>query len=419
MEEQTYLTVTALNKYIEKKFLLDPYLGEIYIKGEISNFKLHNNNNIYFSIKDENTRINAVWFGAKTKNFEDGDTVLIKSKINYYFPRGEHNLLVVDMKKDRIGELYQKFLELKEKLEKEGLFLPQYKKQIPSFCQNIAVVTAKTGAAVQDITRTIQRRFPIAKIKIYSTLVQGDNSVQDIVKNIKLADDDSNDVIILGRGGGSIEDLWSFNTEEVIRAIFNCKTPIVTGIGHETDTTLADFVSDKRASTPTAAAELVTPNIEDIKNRIKFNFDKLNNTINYIIQSYRNRINTSENNPYLKNYSRIYTDYKKNIELIETNLNKYLQLLIRDKKQELSNSSDKFIGYDLLARFKENFTNEINRLEANSPLNIMKKGYSVTFLDDKKITTIKNVNVGDELTVQLIDGSLECKVNNILDKGVK
>ena len=419
MEEQTYLTVTALNKYIEKKFLLDPYLGEIYIKGEISNFKLHNNNNIYFSIKDENTRINAVWFGAKTKNFEDGDTVLIKSKINYYFPRGEHNLLVIDMKKDRIGELYQKFLELKEKLEKEGLFLPQYKKQIPSFCQNIAVVTAKTGAAVQDITRTIQRRFPIAKIKIYSTLVQGDNSVQDIVKNIKLADDDSNDVIILGRGGGSIEDLWSFNTEEVIRAIFNCKTPIVTGIGHETDTTLADFVSDKRASTPTAAAELVTPNIEDIKNRIKFNFDKLNNTINYIIQSYRNRINTSENNPYLKNYSRIYTDYKKNIELIETNLNKYLQLLIRDKKQELSNSSDKFIGYDLLARFKENFTNEINRLEANSPLNIMKKGYSVTFLDDKKITTIKNVNVGDELTVQLIDGSLECKVNNILDKGVK
>lgn len=419
MEEKTYLTVTALNKYIEKKFLLDPYLGEIYIKGEISNFKLHNNNNIYFSIKDENTRINAVWFGAKTKNFEDGDTVLIKSKINYYFPRGEHNLLVIDMKKDRIGELYQKFLELKEKLEKEGLFLPQYKKQIPSFCQNIAVVTAKTGAAVQDITRTIQRRFPIAKIKIYSTLVQGDNSVQDIVKNIKLADDDSNDVIILGRGGGSIEDLWSFNTEEVIRAIFNCKTPIVTGIGHETDTTLADFVSDKRASTPTAAAELVTPNIEDIKNRIKFNFDKLNNTINYIIQSYRNRINTSENNPYLKNYSRIYTDYKKNIELIETNLNKYLQLLIRDKKQELSNSTDKFIGYDLLARFKENFTNEINRLEANSPLNIMKKGYSVTFLDDKKITTIKNVNVGDELTVQLIDGCLECKVNNILDKGVK
>ena len=419
MEERTYLTVTALNKYIERKFLLDPYLGEIYIKGEISNFKLHNNNNIYFSIKDENTRINAVWFGAKSKDFKDGDTVLIKSKINYYFPRGEHNLLVTDMKKDRIGELYQKFLELKEKLEKEGLFLPQYKKQIPSFAQKIAVVTAKTGAAVQDITRTIQRRFPIAKINIYSTLVQGDNSVQDIVKNIKLADDGTNDVIILGRGGGSIEDLWSFNTEEVIRAIFNCTTPIVTGIGHETDTTLADFVSDRRASTPTAAAELVTPNIEDIKNRISFNYDKLTNTINYIIQTYKTRVLNSENNPYYKNYSKVFIDYNNRVELLEKELNKSLQIFVKDKQHELKVSTEKFLNIDLLGKFKENFTNEINKLEANSPLNIMKKGYSVAFLGDKKITTVKEINAGDEISVQLVDGSLECKVNNISDKGVK
>ena len=408
MEERTYLTVTALNKYIERKFLLDPYLGEIYIKGEISNFKIHNNNNIYFSIKDENTRINAVWFGAKSKDFKDGDTVLIKSKINYYFPRGEHNLLVTDMKKDRIGELYQKFLELKEKLEKEGLFLPQYKKQIPSFSQNIAVVTAKTGAAVQDITRTIQRRFPIAKINIYSTLVQGENSVQDIVKNI-----------ILGRGGGSIEDLWSFNTEEVIRAIFNCRTPIVTGIGHETDTTLADFVSDRRASTPTAAAELVTPNIEDIKNRISFNYDKLTNTINYILQNYKNRISNSENNPYYKNYSKIFAEYRRAVELLEKELSKSLQILVKDKRNDLLISKDKFIEFDLLARFKEEFTNGVNRLEANSPLNIMKKGYSVAFLNDEKITSIENVQIGDDISVKLADGSLECKVNNISDKGVK
>ena len=323
------------------------------------------------------------------------------------------------MKKDRIGELYQKFLELKEKLEKEGLFLPQYKKQIPSFSQNIAIVTAKTGAAVQDITRTIQRRFPIAKINIYSTLVQGENSVQDIVKNIKLADDGSNDVIILGRGGGSIEDLWSFNTEEVIRAIFNCRTPIVTGIGHETDTTLADFVSDRRASTPTAAAELVTPNIEDIKNRISFNYNKLTNTINYILQNYKNRISNSENNPYYKNYSKIFTEYRRAVELLEKELSKSLQILVKDKKNDLLISKDKFIEFDLLARFKENFTNEVNRLEANSPLNIMKKGYSVAFLNDKKITSVKNVQIGDDISVKLADGSLECKVNNISDKGVK
>ena len=418
MEEKTYLTVTALNKYIERKFKLDPYLGEVYIKGEISNFKPHGNN-IYFSIKDENSVIRANWFGARSKDFKDGDTVLIKTKVDFYLKRGEVNLVVLDMKKDRIGELYQKFLELKEKLEKEGLFLPQYKKIIPSFSQNIAVVTAKTGAAVQDITRTIQRRFPIAKINIYSTLVQGENSVQDIVKNIKLADDGTNDVIILGRGGGSIEDLWSFNTEEVIRAIFNCTTPIVTGIGHETDTTLADFVSDRRASTPTAAAELVTPNIEDIKNRISFNYDKLTNTINYIIQTYKTRVLNSENNPYYKNYSKVFLEYNNRVELLEKELNKSLQIFVKDKQHVLKASTEKFLNIDLLGKFKENFTNEINKLEANSPLNIMKKGYSVAFLGDKKITTVKEINTDDEISVQLVDGSLECKVNNISDKGVK
>ena len=299
------------------------------------------------------------------------------------------------------------------------MFLPQYKKRIPSFSQNIAVVTAKTGAALQDITRTIQRRFPIAKINIYSTLVQGENSVQDIVKNIKLADDGTNDVIILGRGGGSIEDLWSFNTEEVIRAIFNCTTPIVTGIGHETDTTLADFVSDRRASTPTAAAELVTPNIEDIKNRISFNYDKLTNTINYIIQTYKTRVINSENNPYYKNYSKVFLEYNNRVELLEKELNKSLQIFVKDKQHVLKASTEKFLNIDLLGKFKENFTNEINKLEANSPLNIMKKGYSVAFLCDKKITTVKEINTGDEISVQLVDGSLECKVNNISDKGVK
>lgn len=417
MEEKVYLTVTALNRYIERKFVLDPYLGEIYIKGEISNFKIHNNNNIYFSIKDENTRINAVWFGAKNLDFKDGDTVLIKSKINFYFPRGEHNLLVVEMKKDRIGELYQKFLELKAKLEKEGLFLDKYKKRIPEFSQNVAVVTAKTGAAIQDITRTIQRRFPIAKINVYSTLVQGENSVQDIVKNIKLADNDNNDVIILGRGGGSIEDLWSFNTEEVIRAIFECNTPIVTGIGHETDTTLADFVSDRRASTPTAAAELVTPNIVDIKNRLKFNKDRIDNKIINIIQNYKNRIENSNNNPYFKNYSNIYVDYKKRLDIIEKDMILMLNNVIKDKKGLLAIPKDRFSNIDILESYKDEFYKKIEKLEANSPINILKKGYSITFKDDKKVTSISEVKNNDDVIIRLIDGSLKCKVDSV-EEGV-
>ena len=419
MEEKVYLTVTALNKYIEKKFVLDPYLGEIYIKGEVSNFKLHNNNNIYFSIKDENTRINAVWFGAKNREFKDGDTVLIKSKINFYFPRGEHNLLVIDMKKDRIGELYQKFLELKEKLEKEGIFSSEYKKSIPKFSQNIALITAKTGAAIQDMTRTIQRRFPIAKINVYSTLVQGENSVQDIVKNIMHADSDNNDVIILGRGGGSIEDLWSFNTEEVVRAIFNCKTPIVTGIGHETDTTLSDFVSDVRASTPTAAAELGTPNIIDIKNRISFNNDKLNNRITCILQDYKTRITNSSSNPYFKNFRSIYDIYREKVLFVEKDLKKILRNLLKEKKSSLDLSKEKFQRIDVMSSYKDNFIKSVDRLEANSPINILKKGYSIAFINNNKITSVTDVKKNDNISVKLVDGSLECEVIETIEEGVR
>ena len=419
MEERAYLTVTALNKYIEKKFILDPYLSEIYIKGEISNFKLHNNNNIYFSIKDENTRINAVWFGAKNRKFKDGDTVLIKSKINFYFPRGEHNLLVIDMKKDRIGELYQKFLELKEKLEKEGLFSSEFKKDIPKFSQKIALITAKTGAAIQDMTRTIQRRFPIAKINVYSTLVQGENSVEDIVKNIILADSEDNDVIILGRGGGSIEDLWSFNTEEVVRAIFNCKTPIVTGIGHETDTALSDFVSDVRASTPTAAAELVTPNIIDIKNRLSFNSDKLNRRMSYILEEYRTRIANSNSNPYFRNYTNIYKIYKEKVCLLEKELSKGLNNLLKDKKSELTISKEIFQKIDVIGPYKEYFIKKVDSLEANSPINILKKGYSITYLNDNKITSVKSVDKNDNISVRLSDGLLECNVIDTIEEGVE
>ena len=201
--------------------------------------------------------------------------------------------------------------------------------------------------------------------------------------------------------------------------LFRSKTPIVTGIGHETDTTLADFVSDRRASTPTAAAELVTPNIEDIKNRISFNYDKLTNTINYILQTYKTRVLNSENNPYYKNYSKIFLDYNNKVEILEKELNKSLQLLLKDKQNILKSSSEKFLNIDLLGRFRENFTTEINKLEANSPLNIMKKGYSVAFLNDKKITSVKEVSTGDDISIQLVDGSFDCKVNNISDKGVK
>ena len=269
------------------------------------------------------------------------------------------------------------------------------------------------------MTRTIQRRFPIAKINVYSTLVQGENSVEDIVKNIVLADSEDNDVIILGRGGGSIEDLWSFNTEEVVRAIFNCKTPIVTGIGHETDTTLSDFVSDVRASTPTAAAELVTPNIIDIKNRLSFNSDKLNRRMSYILEEYRTRIANSNSNPYFRNYTNIYNIYKEKVCLLEKELSKGLNNLLKDKKSELTISKEIFQKIDVIGPYKEYFIKKVDSLEANSPINILKKGYSITYLNDNKITSVKSVNKNDNISVRLSDGLLECNVIDTIEEGVE
>lgn len=421
-KEKIYLTVTALNKYISKKFELDPYLREIYLKGELSNLKIHNRNNMYFSLKDQNTKIDAMKFGCSDddiKNLKEGDNVLIKARINFYFPRGTHSILVEDIKKDKIGDLYQKFLELKEKLEKEGIFSSKYKKKIPKFSNKIAVVTAATGAAVQDIKRTILRRYPISKINIYSTLVQGENSINDIVKNIKKADEDNNDVIILARGGGSIEDLWSFNSEAVVRAIFSCNTPLVTGIGHETDTTLSDFVADCRASTPTAAAEIVTPNIKDIKKELDIYNKKLNSLIENKIRILKTDLINKKDNYYLKNYSNIYTLIRNNLLVSKKTLNRNILTIINESKKDCNFKKNEFLSIDILKTYKLNFERIIKELEANSPIKILQQGYSITYDENmKKINSVKNVKKKDNINVKLSDGLLLCSVESIKEEGI-
>jgi len=440
VEEKTYLTVTALNKYIERKFKLDPYLGEVYIKGEISNFKPHGNN-IYFSIKDENSVIRANWFGARSKDFKDGDTVLIKTKVDFYLKRGEVNLVVLDMKKDRIGELYQKFLELKEKLEKEGLFSPQYKKRIPSFSQSIAVITAKTGAAVQDITRTIQRRFPIAKIKVYSTLVQGDNSVQDIVRNIKLADEENNDVIILGRGGGSIEDLWAFNEEPVVRRVAELSIPVISSVGHETDTTLIDFVSDMRAATPTAAAEIATPVLMEIHQQLRNLQTRLEQALTRQLQIKRERMQALANASIFQNPERIYQVYQQRVDQLEMRLQQMMQQSVQQKRQQLLKNQHRLelgspsrrvqtekqtLQYlakrleqaqiQLMKDKKQQFQRAIQQLDLLSPLKIMNRGYGILQQEETIIKSVDQLEVEQELTIQLVDGTVRSKVTSV-EKG--
>ena len=420
-ENITYLTVTALNRYIDRKFSNDPYLKEIYIKGEVSNCKLHSNKTLYFSIKDDNTVINAQKYNYDDSLIiNDGDLVLIKASVNFYFPYGKYTLIVSEIKKDRVGDLYSKFIELKSSLSKEGIFSLEYKKIIPKINFNIAVVTSATGAAIQDIKKTIYRRFPIANINLYPTLVQGENSVQDIISNLKKADNDNNDVIILARGGGAIEDLWSFNNEQVVRTIFNCKTPIITGVGHETDTTLVDFVSDYNASTPTAAAEAATSmTIENLKSQLKLYYEKIYKLINNKILENKLKIENKKNNHYIKNFIQINNDNK----IILLNKSKYINLLINKllnvKKNNLHNDIIKIRNINLIKNKKNDFKFAVNNFENNSPLKILNKGYAIINNEsNKKISSIKQLKLNENIKINVVDGTIEATVLELKEEGI-
>ena len=263
-----YISVTQLTRYIKYKIDNDVNLNEVYLKGEISNFKAHSRGHYYFTLKDEGSRINAVMFSSQTRNVkfipQDGMKVLVNGKISVYEANGGYQIYVNEMLEDGIGNLYIAFEQLKKKLQDEGLFNEEYKKPIPKIPSRIGVVTAPTGAAIKDIISTIKRRWPLTEIYLFPALVQGESAKEDIVRQIKRADEYNLDTLIVGRGGGSIEDLWAFNEEIVARAIFECKTPVISAVGHEIDFTIADFVADLRAPTPTGAAEMAVPQLADI-----------------------------------------------------------------------------------------------------------------------------------------------------------
>lgn len=260
-----YLSVSTLTKYIKYKFDQDPHLQSILLKGELSNFKKHSSGHLYFNVKDKNSVISAMMFKGNASKLtfdpKEGDEVLLEARVSVYERRGNYQIYVNKMEIDGIGNLYQKLEQLKEKLNKQGIFNQNHKKAIPRFPKKIAILTADTGAAIRDIHTTIDSRYPLVEKISISTLVQGINAKNDIIEKIKYADTLGVDTIILGRGGGSIEDLWNFNEEEVVRAIYECHTPIISAVGHETDFTLSDFVADMRAATPTQAAVIATPEI--------------------------------------------------------------------------------------------------------------------------------------------------------------
>ena len=395
-----YLTVSQINKYIKYKFDNDENLNIVYLKGEISNFKNHTTGHLYFTIKDESSRILAVMFknNAMKLNFNpvDGTKVLVIGKISCYEANGNYQIYVEEMIEDGVGNLYLEFEKLKKKLEGLGYFNVEHKKPIPKFPKKIGIITASTGAAIRDIITTINRRYKLVELYLFPSLVQGIDAKDDIVKNLKIADNYNLDVIILGRGGGSIEDLWAFNEEIVADAIFNCNTPIISAVGHEIDFTISDFVADLRAPTPTAAAELAVPNTIDIINNIKQLELRSNKSITTILEESKTKLYNLINSYVMKNPKNIYEIKAQKLDTLVEKIEIFIKNKIDNKKH--------------------NYINLLNRLETLNPISTIKRGYSISRINNKITTSIKNIKENDILKTELKDGYINSKIINVEEK---
>lgn len=420
MNKDKYLTVGALTRYIKYKIDNDEHLKTVFLKGEISNFKMHSTGHMYFSIKDETSKINAIMFSRDAKNvtFEpkEGTKVLVVGRISVYESTGNYQIYVSEMIEDGVGNLYIAFEKLKEKLSKEGLFDEKYKKKIPKMPKKIGIITAPTGAAIKDILSTIKRRYPICETILFPSLVQGDNAKEDIVKNLKIANTYDLDVIILGRGGGSIEDLWPFNEEIVAREIFASKIPIISAVGHEVDFTIADFVADLRAPTPTGAAEMAVPNMIDIINHIKQLTIRLNESLNKKIKLEKINLEKSKNSIVIKNPMIMIDNKKQKIDLIKESVIRMLNLKLENNKNKLEKIKQNYIlnNPEVIYKEKQNkLLNLIEKLELVNPLGVLKRGYSITKQDNKVITKIKDIKKTKPLIIKLQDGEIETEIINI------
>ena len=443
--ETKYFTISALNRAIKNMFEEKRELNNIHLKGEISNFKHHTRGHLYFTLKDDNSQISAIMFygNAKSLQFEpvDGMKVLVAGKVSVYESSGTYQIYVNEMIEDGLGNLYLEFEKLKKKLEQEGLFKKEYKKEIPKFPNRIGIITAPTGAAIKDIISTIKRRFPIVETILFPSLVQGIDAKDDIVRNIKLANEYDLDVIILGRGGGSIEDLWAFNEECVARAIFESKIPIISGVGHEIDFTISDFVADLRAPTPTGAAEMCVPNKYDVIELINQYKSRLIKGINTCIDFSSERLNSLKNSYILKNPMSLYEKLEQNFDnlyerlimVINSNVQYNIERLKHIKTSYIFTNPnmlfiDKAYNYnDLIKRLrnsistlvdnnKNTYVNLLSKLEVLNPVTTLKRGYSVTKCNNKIINKISDVKKEDIIVTTLTDGHIESVVRNIYEK---
>ena len=417
-----YITISELNRYLKTKFENDANLKVVYLKGEISNFKAHTRGHYYFTLKDENSRLNAVMFSYYTNNLKfmpsDGMKVLVVGRVSIYEQTGSYQIYVENMAEDGIGNLYVAFEKLKKDLAKEGLFNPEHKKKIPKMPKKIGIVTASTGAAIRDILTTIKRRYPICETILFPALVQGNEAATDIVKKIELANTYDIDTLIVGRGGGSLEDLWPFNEEIVARAIYNSKVPVISAVGHEIDFTIADFVADLRAPTPTAAAELAVPNIETILNYLETARGRSYQSINNIINNYQSKINNIENSYILKKPTAMYEILEQKLDNLIDKLNKEINIIIDNYKVRLFKSSNSYIlsNPNMLYKFKEQTLLSLTeKLEVLNPISTLNRGYGIVKKDNIVISSVANIKENDDIVVNLKDGNVYSKVVKVSD----
>ena len=415
-----YLTVRAINRYLKAKFDNDDNLRNVFLKGEISNIKYHTTGHIYFSIKDENSKINAIMFSSSAKKLLfkpiDGSKVLVTGRISVYEATGGYQIYVDEMLEDGIGNLYIAFEKLKQELSKEGLFDQKYKKQIPKIPNRVGVVTASTGAAIKDILSTIKRRFPICEVILFPSLVQGDSAKEDIVKNIKLAENYNLDVLIIGRGGGSIEDLWPFNEEIVARAIFECPIPTISAVGHEIDFTIADYVADMRAPTPTGAAEMAVPNMSDLINNISNLKIRLNEAIYKKINYQKLYLDSIKNSYAIKNPLIMYESKKQKLDILIDNLNNILLKKYDNAKHKFEMLKNNYILNNPNVLYKDRVNkldNLIEKLELINPLGVLKRGYALAYQDNKVIKNINDINKDSNLLIKLHNGEINTKVLDV------
>ena len=445
---EKYLSVTTLTKYLKMKFDKDPYLERVYLTGQVSNFRKRPTHQ-YFSIKDDHAVIQAtIWSGVYQKlgfDLEEGMKINVIGRVQIYEPSGSYSIIIEKAEPDGIGALAIQFEQLKKKLSEEGLFQEGFKQALPQFPKRIGVVTSRSGAVIQDIITTVSRRFPGVDILLYPTKVQGEGAAEEIARNIARANQQEDlDVLIIGRGGGSIEDLWAFNEEIVVRAIFESRLPVISSVGHETDVTLADFVADRRAATPTAAAELATPVTKlDLLTHLQNQEKRMTTAVQNVLFKKKEALKKCSQSVIFRQPERLYDGYLQRLDQMQLRLKQSLRTQISDNKEKLQIRRNKLMQLSPVTkvqRYQDRLEQmdkllrsqvalvydakvaEVKRLsEALIMLDtsrIVARGFAIVKKDESVVDSVANLNKKDLVTLLMRDGQVELEVKDVKTKEI-